>query len=168
VPRDEALATLGRRFFTSHGPATIRDFVWWSGLSTPDARRAVDIIKARREEVDGRMYWTCDREPRGTARDQRAHLLPIYDEYLVAYRDRIAVPHGPSTNAGVRRFTTFAHAVVIAGQVAGTWRPMRSSNGVLLDTAPLRRLTPPERDALAGAARRYERFLSIPVTLAIR
>jgi hypothetical protein len=168
LPADEALATAARRFFRSHGPATIRDFVWWSGLSTADAKRAVAIIGARGEEVDGQMYWTCDREPRGTTRDRLAHLLPIYDEYLVAYRDRAAVPHGHSTKTGLKRWTTFAHAVVIAGQVAGSWRPVRRTDGIVLEMAPLRRLTRSEREAVAEAARRYEQFVAAPLTLAIR
>ncbi len=93
MDRDQALAELGARFFASHGPATIRDFVWWSGLTTADARRALDMNKARREEIAGTVYWTLPQRPPRTRRDHLVHLLPIYDEYLVAYRDRTAVPH---------------------------------------------------------------------------
>ena len=49
LSRDEALATLARRYFPSHGPATIRDFVWWSGLNTADAKRGLEMNKARGE-----------------------------------------------------------------------------------------------------------------------
>src|SRR4030095_1502737 len=97
LPRDEALASLGERFFRSHGPATIRDFAWWSGLTTADGKRAAEMIRPRRELIDGLPYGTIGESPRATARDQQLHLLPIYDEYLIAYRDRKAVPHGPST-----------------------------------------------------------------------
>jgi hypothetical protein len=45
-PRDEALAELTRRYFRSQGPATVGDFVWWSGLLTADAKRGLDIIRA--------------------------------------------------------------------------------------------------------------------------
>jgi hypothetical protein len=58
LPRDEALSTLVRRYFASHGPATIRDFVWWSGLSTADTRRGLEIVRARPTPVDGHVYWT--------------------------------------------------------------------------------------------------------------
>src|SRR5688500_17522208 len=87
LSRDEALAALTRRFFKSHGPATVRDFVWWSGLTTADARRGLEINTARREEIDGRIYWTIGPPPLAATRDHRVHLLPIYDEYIVAYRD---------------------------------------------------------------------------------
>ena len=58
MSRDESIAELATRFFRSHGPATIRDFVWWSGLNTPDAKRAIEIIKPRRQEIDRLTYWS--------------------------------------------------------------------------------------------------------------
>lgn len=164
LSRDEALAALGRRFLRSHGPATIRDFVWWSGLSTTDVKRALDIIRARPEEVDGRTYWTTGRMPSRATRAHLVHLLPIYDEYLVAYRDREAVPHVSSRGAsGERAQVVFQHALVIDGQVAGTWRPERQGRSALIHAIPLRRLTAAEREALAAAVDRYARFLAAPV-----
>ena len=167
LSRDEALATLGQRFFRSHGPATIRDFAWWSGLSTADAKRAVEMIRAVREDLGGRSYWTHGSAPRGTARGDMAHLLPIYDEYLVAYRDREAVPHGPSTIASRRGSVTFQHALVVNGEVAGTWRTTRRGDDVSIHVVPLRRLSRVERGAVAEAVRRYERFLPGGVTFTL-
>jgi DNA glycosylase AlkZ-like len=168
LKRDEALATLCRRYFTSHGPATVRDFVWWSGLTTADARRGLEMNRARRDDVGSQTYWTIGDAPRRTARSQLAHLLPIYDEYLVAYRDREAVPHGPSivTSEGAGS-VNFRHRVVIAGHVAGTWRTTQQEGRLLVHVIPLRRLTGRERRALGDTARRYERFLSVPITLRI-
>ena len=168
LDRDEALGMLARRFFRGHGPATLRDFSWWSGLAAPEVKRAVEIVKAQRDVADGRVYWTFDRDPRRTSRESLAHLLPIYDEYLIAYRDRHAVPHGLSTMGGTRRFVTFQHAVVIGGQVAGTWRPARGAADVTVEVMPQRRLTREDRAGLADAARRYERFIGTPVTLSLQ
>jgi hypothetical protein len=176
LDRDEALARLSRRFFTSHGPATLRDFCWWSGLSMTDAKRSVEIIRARQTSVDGYTYWSAGRDLRGqsTSRGRRkaappiVHLLPIYDEYLVAYRDRVAVPHGPPVvNKRPKRFVTFQHALVVGGQVAGTWRVARQPAGAAVTVVPLKRLTGPERRAVAKAVAGYERFLGVPVTLTI-
>ncbi len=130
LPRDEALATLTRRYFRSHGPATVRDFVWWSGLTTADARRGLEIIRARREDVDGRTYCSFNTGRGGATSDDLVHLLPIYDEYLVSYRDRDAVSHGPSfVPSGGGKPVVFQHAIVSAGQVAGTWRTATDSGG---------------------------------------
>ncbi len=168
LSRDEALATLSGRFFRSHSPATIRDFVWWSGLTTVDAKRGLDMIKARREEVDGLSYWMCGSTPGGAVRNRLVHLLPIYDEFLVAYRDREAVPHGPQTiPSGSGSKVRFRHALVIAGQVAGTWRTSLQARGTLLHAVPLRRLNRRELRSLADAVQSYERFLSAQVELLV-
>ena len=162
LDRDEALAELARRYLRSHGPATVRDFVWWSGLSTADARRGLEINRALRREVDGLTYWTLGpkaaRVPRlGTG----VHLLPIYDEYLVAYRDHRVVPRPAYVLGG------FQHALLAGGQVAGTWSTIPGGDGLMVDVRPVRRLTLTERRALAQAASRYRRFLGVPVSLSV-
>lgn len=166
LPRDEALAVLTRRFLRSHGPATMRDFVWWSGLTTADAKRGLEIIRARREDAGAHTYWTITQAPRGERRHRLIHLLPIYDEYLVAYRDREAVPHGPPVVASsALGSVSFQHALVAGGQVAGTWRIRREPNGLLVHVVPLRHLSARERRSLGEAVRRFERFSAMPVRL---
>jgi hypothetical protein len=167
LPRDEALGELSRRFFTSHGPATIRDFVWWSGLTTADARRSLEIIRARNESADGITYWTAG-QVRVAAEPRPVHLLPIYDEYLVAYRDRVAVPHGPGSVRSGLESITFQHAVISQGQVVGTWRTRTTGDGVAVGILPLKSLTAAERRGLEEEAVRYGRFLGVPVRASIR
>lgn len=157
MARDEALAELCRRFFASHGPATARDFSWWSGLTVTEAKRGLDMIKANREEIGGLVYWTA--ADGNDVRERRAllHLLPIYDEYFVAYRDRAAVPHITREHASWAG--TFQHMLVIAGQAAGIWTPVPAKGSVAV--RPLRRLTTHERAELAAAVRRYGEFRGI-------
>ena len=163
---DEALAELTRRFFRSHGPATIRDFVWWSGLRTAEARRGLEIVRATSRELDGHIYWTIGSSVPRPAK-ARAHLLPIYDEYLVAYRDRALVPHGPGKVGGPRGYVTFQHALVIDGAVAGTWRTSSAPAGTNVTVTPLRRLTATDRRDIDAAGSRYERFLGRPVSIRV-
>jgi hypothetical protein len=178
LPRDEALAELTRRFFTSHGPATVRDFAWWSGLTMADGRRGLEMNRARREDVDGLVYWSIEGSRRTHAprpgrkqsslRERCAHFLPIYDEYLVAYRDRVAVPHSPpaiAARSGVPAM--FQHAVIVDGQIVGTWRTPRGANEATIDVVMLRRVTARERRAMREAAERYGRFRGIDVKLSI-
>ncbi len=162
---DEALAELTRRFLRSHGPASVRDYVWWSGLKTGDARRGLDMIKAKRFEQHGVTYCSITREAPAPA--DGVHLLPIYDEYLVSYRDRVAVPHGPST---IRRGVTavqFRHAVVIDGQVAGTWTVERRRDATVVAVTPMRDVTARERRGIEAASLRYGRFLAAPVSVSV-
>jgi hypothetical protein len=165
LPREEALAELTRRFFTSHAPATMRDFVWWSGLTTVDAKRGLEMNRAREEAIDGRAYWSIGRRTSRAGRPRQVFLLPVYDEYLVAYRDRDAVPHGVALNAtGPGGPLPFQNPLVIDGQVAGTWKPVNESGGVVVQVSA-RPLKNSERHALAEAAARYGRFLDASVTL---
>lgn len=162
---DEALAELTMRFIRSHGPATVRDLVWWSGLKTVDARRGLDMIKAKSFELNGVTYWSTGRAPAGSS--DGVHLLPIYDEYLVSYRDRVAVPHGPSTVRRGSAAVPFRHAVVIDGQVAGTWTVERRGGATVVAVTPMRTLTTRERDGLASASLRYGRFIGAPVSMSL-
>lgn len=157
LSRDEAIGELTKRYFRSHGPATIADFVWWSGLTVADTRRGLEINRARRETIDGRDYWTLGPKRRPPSARGTGHLLPIYDEYLVAYRDRAAVPHGPSKMDSAEAPVTFQHAIVIEGHVAGTWRTAARPSAKV-ELFPTRSLTARERNALAQQLERYERF----------
>jgi winged helix DNA-binding protein len=155
ISRDEALAELVRRYFQSHGPATIRDFVWWSGLTTADAKRGLDIARAQPVAIDGRTYWTVGRPRSRRTRPSAVHLLPIYDEYLVAYRDLEAVPRGKAFSG------VLPQAIVADGQVAGTWKGVRNGNEIVVQVTTGRTLTAVERRALADATARYGRFLEL-------
>ena len=152
VPRDQALGELTRRYFRSHGPATVRDFVWWSGLTTIDAKRGLEIVRARRESIDGLTYWTVGpRRAIGAARDV-VHLLPVYDEYLVAYRDLDAVPRGKAV------WGVLPQAIVSGGQVVGAWKATRGSAAPKVDVRLARSLSRAEHRQLDRAIQRYTRF----------
>jgi hypothetical protein len=165
---DEALAELTRRYVRSHGPATVRDFVWWSGLRTADAMRGLDLMGARRELIDGLTYWSCADSTADAVRESRAHLLPVYDEYLVAYRDREAVPHLPGPLAATGRPGGFQHALVLRGQVAGLWRPVRNGSAVTVQVIAASRPRGAGERALDEAAERYSAWLGAPVSVSLR
>src|SRR5213078_2598445 len=92
LARDEALAELTMRYFTSHGPATVQDFVWWSGLTVADARAGIESLKSQlvQEVIDGQIYWFSASTPPAKV-SSSTYLLPYFDEYTVGYTDRSAV-----------------------------------------------------------------------------
>ena len=119
---------------------------------------------AKSQEVDGVKYWAIGRSPTNSKTRTTVHLLPGFDEYLVAYRDRHAVPHSLYAN---RSFRMAAGALVIGGQVAGTWRTVPGPKQLVVDVTPLRRLNAAERRGLTQATARYGRFLGVPVSLSV-
>ena len=166
VTRDEALGQLARRYFASHGPATLKDYVWWSGLVVGDARRGIDIAgrDLDRRVIDDRPYWSATSSGTMARAAGGAHLLPNYDEYLVAYRDRDAVVAASRPGTKARGSDVFAHSLVIDGVLAGSWTRTHAADAVTIDLVPYRRLTPADRGAVAAAAARYGRFMQQPVT----
>jgi len=164
--REEALVELVRRYFTAHGPATVRDCVWWSGLRAADVQEGVAAAggELERATIDGRTYWFADwhsplRVPQPTVR-----LLPNYDEYLIAYRNR-DVFFDPALHPKRDPMLIFANVVTVDGRVAGTWRRRIDKGGVVLEAKLSPRLDGHSRIALRTAAERYRHFIGVPVRL---
>jgi len=122
LERDIALGEIARRYFVSHGPATVHDFAWWSGLTVTDARAGLDSVKSELESetIGTRTLWFAPTSaPSAT---KAVFLLPAWDEYTVAYRDRndILDPrYAIRVNAGGG---ILKPVVVVRGQVVGTWQ----------------------------------------------
>jgi winged helix DNA-binding protein len=162
LPRDQALAELTLRYFRSHSPATVRDFVWWSGLTTADAKRGLEMAGARSEAIGGLTYWRIGARRPPPAPSDALHLLPVYDEYLVAYRDLIAVPRGKAF------WGVLPQAVVSGGQVIGAWKIARAKATTTIAIDLERKLSSGERALLGRAIDRYSRFVGGPLVPVVR
>lgn len=164
--REEALARLARRYFTSHGPATLRDYAWWCGLAAADARAGLELVKTelQSEDVDGSSYWFATSSTTATAINATIHLLPNYDEQFVAYRDRTAaVPSALRKKLDPKALAIIGNVVVINGQVIGSWRRRIETHGVAIGVNLLITLNRIQRAALHEAVDRYARFIGLPV-----
>ena len=161
-PRDEALATLAARYVASHGPATARDFAWWTGLALTEARRALAAAGDAVVEtvVAGTAYWLPrDAAPvRGAA--ARVDVLPPFDELLVGYTDRSAVAGAAARDLGL----LLKPVIVADGRVAGTWSRRIARGAVACAAAPFAPLSAPRGRALAHAFARYAAFLQLPAS----
>jgi hypothetical protein len=166
LSREEALAELARRYFTSHGPAQLQDFAWWSGLRAGDARAGLALAEEDlvRDTWDGKTYWLSPsaRTPHlsGTA----AYLLPLYDEYLIAYKDRSAALDREQWTRVASR-DPFSAPVVVGGQVAGGWRRTVKADRVIVTVTPFTTFRGSHRKAVTEAAERYAGFLGLDLEL---
>ena len=166
LDREEAIGELTQRYFRSHGPAQLRDFVWWSGLTLAEARRGVELAANAldHQEVDGKKYWFDAALP-STRVGAPAHLLPNFDEYTVGYTDRSAMMHPvhPFRPELFAFSSILANVVTIEGQVVGAWRRAETKDRLRVEVRPLARLTAPERAAVDQAGARLSKFLERPV-----
>jgi uncharacterized protein YcaQ len=160
--REDALAELARRYFTSHGPATVRDFAWWSGLAAADAEIARESVAGELAAVtiDNQTYWQAAGTPAARAKPG-CHLLPAYDEYTVAYQDRGAVMSSEVSTRADSGHGIFHPSIVIDGQLAGTWSRELTKASVAITCRTFARIDRRQSRALAAAARRYAKFLGL-------
>ncbi|MBC8074533.1 MAG: AlkZ family DNA glycosylase [Chloroflexales bacterium] len=168
LPRDEALATLALRYFTSHGPATVQDFVWWAGLPVADAKAGLGAASAQLASttLDGQTYYFAEQHAAADGGEPCAVLLPPFDELLVAYRDRSASLDPAYNNLIVPGGNgIFNPIVVIGGRVVGTWKRVLKSDRVVLTFSPFVPWSDPQALALPAAAERYSRFLGLPAVM---
>ena len=93
IDRDEALMRLARKYFDSRQPATLEDFVWWSGLNIGDCRRGIELLGSmiHEERWRGRTFYLTDACRTRGFRKGRYLLIPPYDEYLIGYKSRDVV-----------------------------------------------------------------------------
>lgn len=172
MERDVALAELAGRYFASHGPATVKDFAWWSGLSVSDATVGAKMATPglQQSEIEGNTYWFAPPGPqRRPQRSARAHLLPNFDEYTVAYADRDPIREpGDVPHFDARGDAIFSNVVLIEGRVVGTWRHVAQQSTVRVTANLFRAATDDESGAIAAAAQRYGRFLGLTAEVEFR
>nr|WP_246223706.1 crosslink repair DNA glycosylase YcaQ family protein [Pseudarthrobacter psychrotolerans] len=91
--RAEALSELVRRYFTSRGPATVKDCADWSGLTMADVRLGLQQCLAAAPEtlatsvIDGVVHYfdagADGSGGAGPASGPRLDLIQCYDEYVM-------------------------------------------------------------------------------------
>lgn len=161
---DEALAELADRYIASHGPAQDVDLAWWSGLSLGDARRGLAAASPSldREAIDGRTFWF-----KGSAASMTAthppgptmHLLPNYDELLVAFSDRRDGLDPALPPAARVPLEILSHVMVRDGLVVGRWRRPTAAAHTVLRLEPRVDLDAGDRRRLRMAVDRYAAYL---------
>lgn len=162
ISRDEALAKLAGRYFKSHGPATVKDFSWWSGLSLTNSRLALESIKLDLDsvEIDNNTYWFYNHTV-SNGENTNIHLLPSFDEFLISYKDRtasIALEHQPLafTKNGI-----FNPIILIDGEVKGIWKRSIKKETVKIKLNPIKPFDDKTYNQIISKAKLYGNFLGL-------
>jgi hypothetical protein len=168
LSRTEALAELARRYFASHGPATAADAAWWSGLTVADVKTGIAAAGLASLMAGGEVYWTAasDRARTRVPADV-VHLLPSYDEYLVAYQNRAAALH-PALAGSLSGMQSLSPTMAVGGLVVGSWRRTIGRGEIVIEIEPFARMAAPPAARLDAVAERYARFAGMPVRVKAR
>lgn len=170
IEGEEALAELAYRYFVSHGPATINDFIWWTGLKITDAKNGLSAVADRLQsfEVNKKIYWTGTDLP-DLAKTNSTYLLPGFDEYMLGYTDRsLALDPMFSDRIIPGNNGVFMPTIVINGKVEGTWKRILKTDKVVIEIFPFYKLNVSKIKSITKEAKKYGSFLDKTVTLEVR
>ncbi|SHF81444.1 Winged helix DNA-binding domain-containing protein [Fodinibius roseus] len=155
--KEEAQARLARLYFQSHGPATLKDFVWWSGLTKTRSRKAIEMLKPElmSEEIRDHKYWFFDESGQTIHNKQSVYLLPAYDEYVISYRNREMMINEEDEAKAISANGIFRPVIVVNGVVKGIWKRTVQSDSV---EVKLEFFVNPGPEVVKKAAEQAERF----------
>jgi len=164
LSREESLAELATRYFTSHSPATLKDFAWWSGLSVTDARAGYELVKhGFTEKTMDAIHFVLPNKIEPIKRPTSTFLLPAFDEFSVGYADRRAMIE-PAKNVKVTALQLLNPIVVVNGRVAGTWRRVLTKNFASLEIKLITHLTAEQKKKIEKKAGDYGKFLNVKIS----
>ena len=136
LKKEEGLFNLAKKYFESHCPATLPDFLWWSGLSVTDAKLALALIKDEfiSEKLHTGEYWF----PRSFSAPKKFNksffLLPAFDEFLISYKDRSAAIIHDHQKKAFSNNGIFWSVIVANGRAVGIWKREIKKNTLLIET----------------------------------
>ncbi|HYI96413.1 MAG TPA: winged helix DNA-binding domain-containing protein [Bryobacteraceae bacterium] len=168
LDREEGLIELTRRYFTSRGPATLKDYLVWSSLTAAEGRRGLEAVtpELHHESIDDRTYWLA------RSSESRKPAVPVidlvqgYDEYIMSYSESRDLLHlQGSSPPQLRSGSSFLHVVLLDGRVIGRWRRVLKSDHVVVEVCIDRSLKGSETQALGPALERYGHYMGLPVEL---
>ncbi len=133
--KDEALAELALRYFTSHGPATVQDFCWWSGLAAGDGKKGVELNKSKLSfvNVDTQTFWFSENGLKKKSKTETVHFLPAFDEYMLSYRDRSACIDPAVGRHAMTVNGIFKPIIVVNGKVEGIWKRSLKKENIVVE-----------------------------------
>ncbi len=136
LQKEEALGKLAKKYFESHCPATLQDFIWWSGLSVTDSKQALEMIKNDfiAEKINSEEYWFPHCFPIPKQFKESVFLLPAFDEFLISYKDRTAAIIKENHGKAFSSNGIFRPTIIVNGQVKGLWKREIKNNILIIET----------------------------------
>ena len=167
--QDEALAKLARQYFTSHCPATLQDFIWWSGLPITKVRHALEMVKSNfvAEIIGEQTFWLTNSFSISGSFNDSVYLLPAFDEFIISYKDRIASLPSENHVSAVSSNGIFRPIVVIDGQVSGLWKRSFKKDKVILETNMFHSIDSATNSRIEKASIHYGNFVNKKVEMAV-
>ncbi len=163
--REEALAELTRRYFLSRGPATVKDFATWSGLTVADCKKGIEMFGPSlcEEKLESTAYFYFTESPKAAVKPgEQLYLLPIYDEFIMGYKDRSAYTEKVSNIEPKPNFV-FLNTIMLNGQIVGTWKRVFQNKSIDFEYEFFQPLAQEQQLLFNQSVERFGRFHKLPV-----
>jgi len=167
--REESASKLALTYFLSHGPATLQDFIWWSGLPISLSRKALESIKSKlvSEKIENQIFWFADSLSIPEPDKNTVFLLPAYDEFTISYRDRTASLALERHRKAISSNGIFRPIMVINGEVVGLWRKTTQKDKICVEINLFQPVGNSIKDQIEEAAVLYGNYLNKKIKLLI-
>lgn len=158
--KEESLERLARKYFQSHSPATLQDFVWWSGLNIRDAKEGMESIRQDfyTETIDNQEYWFDNASPSDSIDQDIIHLLPAFDEYFVSYKERKHILDSKYQKKVIVSNGVFRPMIIKNGEIIGTWKRVVKKNAILAEPELFAKQNKKTIDLIQEEASKYKLF----------
>ncbi len=168
LAKEEALAELSERYFTSHGPATVQDFAWWSGLPASDARTGLEMVKGKlvSEKIESKTYWFAPPVSQANAVPKSSSLfLPAYDEFIISYTDRSASLDPRFSKLTLVGNGIFRPIIVVDGKIIGIWLRTIKKDHVVIRTQFFHSKQKLKKKEIEALIQPFGKFLNLDVKI---
>lgn len=160
ISREESLSKLILKYFQSHGPAQIKDFAWWSGLTIKDVHEGINMVRSKLSNttLNGKTYWFSKDGMNIKNETNNVFLLSVYDEYFIGYTDRsdiVKEVHRKVLSVGNALLTSL---FIIDGKVEGTWKRKISNNRVEFQLILFKKVNLKAKEAIQEEIKKYAGF----------
>ncbi len=166
LKRDEAITKLAGKYFASHSPATLEDFVWWSGLTVKDSKLALETIKSNfvSETIGKQIFWFTNPFFIPKLAKDSVYVLPAFDEFIISYKDRTASLPFENHKNTVSNNGIFRPVIVINGQVSGIWKRTIKKNEVIVEIELFNLNNRAKKKLMDEALEKFGQFLDKEIT----
>ncbi len=162
LTKEESLAKLANIYFSSHSPATLKDFIWWSGLPAKDAKIALDSVKSNfiSESFNSETYWLPNSFSLPDKNKSSAHFLPAYDEFIISYKSRFVAIHPEHNSKAISSNGLFRPVILINEKVKGTWKRSIKNDKVKIEIELFDSFNNKTKQLLKKAIIPFEQFIN--------
>lgn len=167
--RDEALSKLAKQYFTSRGPATLKDFSTWSGLMMADCKKGLDMIKKDfiKEVIEENEYYFSTENFSNKKTNHSIYFLPTYDEFIMGYKDRSAILEFKKSLKPSPIFR-YDCMIISDGQIIGTWKRTIIKKSINIEFEFFKPLNKNQDKEFFNAIHRFEHFTNMSVNYTFR